>query len=75
MDWNKVNLRAKEKNLPQVGKRVLWATNEKAPTETTFFKFMGTLTKDEKYVDNGLDRYKLTSKFWWIDVVDPENSQ
>jgi hypothetical protein len=72
MSWNKVNLRAKEKNLPPSGKRVLWATNEKAPSKTTFFKFIGTLTKDEKNVDTGLEWYKLTSNFWWMEIEDPE---
>ena len=56
MSWNKVNLKAKEKNLPPSGKRVLWATNEKAPSKTTFFKFMGTLTKDEKYFNIAKER-------------------
>ena len=72
MNWNKVNLRAKDKNLPEVNQRVLWATTEGAPSINTFHKFMGWLTSDGKYVDTGLNRYKLTSNFWWVDVTDPE---
>ncbi len=72
MNWNKVNLRAKEKNLPEVKKRILWATTEGAPSEGTFYKFMGWLSEDGKYVDTGFNRYKLTSNFWWVDVTDPE---
>ena len=72
MDWNKVNLRAKEKNLPEIDQRVLWATTEGMPSINTFYKFMGWLTPDGKYVDTGLNRYKLTSNFWWVDVTDPE---
>ena len=72
MNWNKVNLRAKDKNLPEIKQRVLWATTEGSPSTNTFYKFMGWLTPDGKYVDTGLDRYKLTSNFWWVDVVDPE---
>ena len=72
MNWNKVNLRAKEKNLPEVNQIVLWATTEGTPSRNTFYKFMGRLTSDGKYVDTGLKRYKLTSNFWWVDVTDPE---
>lgn len=72
MNWNKVNLRAKDKNLPEVKQRVLWATTEGSPSVNTFHKFMGWLTPDGKYVDTGLNRYKLTSNFWWVDVIDPE---
>ena len=40
MDWNKVNLRAKEKNLPEVNQKVLWATTEGTPSINTFYKFI-----------------------------------
>lgn len=72
MNWNKVNLRAKEKNLPEIGQRVLWATTEGAPSKGVFHKFTGWLTTDGKYVDTGLNRYKLTSNFWWVEMTDPE---
>lgn len=72
MEWNKVNLRAKEKNLPPIGQRVLWATNENAPSKNVFYKFMGCLITDGKYIDTGLKRYKLTSNFWWMNISDPE---
>lgn len=72
MNWNKVNLRTKDKNLPEVKQKVLWATNEKSPSEKCFYKFMGWITEDGKYVDTGLYRYKLTSNFWWTDVTDPQ---
>lgn len=72
MNWKKVNLRAKDKNLPEVKQRVLLATTEGSPSANIFHKFMGWLTPDGKYVDTGLIRYKLTSNFWWIDVTDPE---
>ena len=41
---------------------MLWATTEGTPSRNTFYKFMGWLTSDGKYVDTGLKRYKLTSK-------------
>ena len=72
MNWNKVNLRAKDKNLPEIKQRVLWATTEGLPSANIFHKFIGWLTLDGKYVDTGLNRYKLTSNFWWVDVTDPE---
>ena len=72
MDWNKVNLRTKNKNLPEVKHRVLWATTEGAPSKGTFYKFTGWLTEDGKHVDTGLQRYKLTSNFWWAEMTDPE---
>lgn len=71
MNWNKVNLRAKNKNLPEINKRVLWATNEDAPSKTIFYKFMGRLTDDGKYIDTGWDRYKVTSNYWWMDIENP----
>ena len=70
MDWNKINLRNKDKNLPQVDKPVIWATNENSHDEKVFHKFIGWLSKDDKYVDSGLKRYKLTSKFWWQELPD-----
>ena len=72
MNWNKVNLRAKNKNLPEPKQRVLWATTEGSPSKNVFHKFMGCLTTDSKHVDAGFNWYKLTSNFWWIDIEDPE---
>ena len=72
MEWNKINLRAKEKNLPPIGQRVLFATNENASSKNVFYKFMGQLTTDGKYIDTGLKRYKLTNNFWWMNISDPE---
>jgi hypothetical protein len=72
MNWNKVNLRAKEKNLPKPNQRVLWATTEGAPSKNVFHKFMGCLTTDGKHIDTGLQWYKVTSNFWWVEVTDPE---
>ena len=65
MAWNRVNLRSKDKNLPHADERVIWATNQDSPDKKCFHKFIGKLSKDEKYVDSGYKRYKLTSKFWW----------
>ena len=65
MAWNKVNLRSKNKNLPQPDERVIWATNQDSPDEKVFHKFIGELSKDERYVDSGYKRDKLTGKFWW----------
>ena len=65
MSWNKINLRIKNKNLPEIGERVIWATNQDSPDEKVFHKFIGSLGKDGKYVDSGYKKYKLTSKFWW----------
>lgn len=71
MNWNKVNLKVKEKNLPEAGKRVLWATTDGARVKGTFVKFLGCLTNDGKYVDSGLDNRRLTSNYWWCDITDP----
>lgn len=72
MNWNKVDLRKKDKNLPEIGKRILWATNENSDTKTYFQKFFGYLEPDEKHIDTGYNRYKLTSNYWWMEVDDPE---
>lgn len=42
------------------------------PFKNTFHKFMGWLTPDGKYVDTELNRYKLTSNFWWVEVNDTQ---
>ena len=70
MDWNKVNLRSKGKNLPEVGQSVLWAVNGENLNIVKFSKFIGKLT-DDGYIDTGLNRYKLTSKYWWCEITDP----
>lgn len=38
--------------------------------EKVFHKFSGKLSKEEKYVDSGYKRYKLTSKVWWQHLPD-----
>jgi hypothetical protein len=63
--WNKVNLRSKNKNLPDVGQRVIWATNENSLSKNVFHQFYGQLTKDEKNIDYGYGWNKLTSNYWW----------
>ncbi len=68
MEWNKVELRRKNKNLPKNNTRVLWATNEGSLDETIFHKFIGELTDDNKIIDAGINRYKITSKYWWADI-------
>lgn len=72
MKWNKVNLRAKDKNLPLIGERVCWATNQDAPSKNCYHKFFGILSNDCKYVDTGLRRYKITSNFYWVKIDDPQ---
>ena len=64
MDWNKVNLKTKDKNLPEIEKRVLWATNEKSPSETTFFKFMGSLIDNGKYIDHATHEKIAAERFF-----------
>lgn len=70
MKWKKVNLRAKEKNLPEIGMSVLWAIESKNVVGGRYSKFIGKLT-DDTYIDTGLNRYKLTSKYWWCEMTDP----
>lgn len=55
IQWNKVNLRTKDKNLPEVGKRVVWATTENAPSRNCFSKFFDTLSSDMKYANQLTD--------------------
>jgi hypothetical protein len=63
--WNKVNLKKKDSNLPKVGERVIWVTNENSPSKNVFHQFYGSLTSDLKSIDYGYGRYKLTSNYWW----------
>lgn len=70
MDWNKVNLRSKEKNLPEIGQSVLWAVKGENLNAGKFIKYIGKLT-DDGYIDTGLNQYKLTSKYWWCEMTDP----
>lgn len=74
MEWNKVNLRTRDdskKNLPPVGERVLWATNQNSPSKNTFYNFMGRLEKDGKTICAGIEWYKLTSNYWWVRIENP----
>lgn len=71
MNWNKVNLKSKEKNLPPIGESVLWATNKKQTMDGKFLKFIGYLSED-RTIETGLTCYKLTSNFWWMEITDPE---
>ena len=64
--WNKVNLKRKDGNLPAVGQRVLWATNEGSISKNVFYNFIGEVTEDKKFIDYGYGRYKLTSNYWWM---------
>lgn len=65
IEWNKINLRKNNKNLPKVGERVIWATNEKSLDKNIYHQFFGWLTEDEKNIDYGYGWYKLTSNYWW----------
>lgn len=67
--WRRVNLRKKDKNLPAIGRRVIWATTESGTGKSTH-QFMGWLSKDQKYIDYGYGTYKLTSNFWWHELPD-----
>lgn len=69
--WNKVELRKKDKNLPDNNTRVLWTTNEGSLSKNVFHSFIGELTTDKKYIDTGIKRYKLTSNYWWLDIPSP----
>lgn len=64
--WNRVNLRKKDGNLPSVGQRVIWATNEGSTNENVFHQFMGQITEDGKFIDYGYGRYKITGSYWWM---------
>lgn len=67
MSWNKVDIKSKDKNLPEVGKKVLWAVKTKT---NSIDKFIGCSTENGKYVDDGIKLRKITNKFSWIDVSD-----
>lgn len=68
MKWNKIELRRKDKNLPANNTRVLWATNSDSLDKKNFHKFIGELLDDNKTIDTGIVRYKLTSNYWWMDI-------
>ncbi len=68
--WNKIELRRKDKNLPDMNIRVLWATNEGGISKNVFHKFIGELTSDEKNIETGFNRFKLTSNYWWTHLPD-----
>lgn len=72
MDWNKVNLRTKNKKLPPIKETVVWATNEESMDKNNFYKFFGHLTEDGKYIDAGFNQYKLTSHYWWARIDNPK---
>ena len=69
--WNKVELKRKDKNLPACGKIVCWAMEYTTPDGVKYSKFFGTLQED-RYIDTGITRHKLTSNFWWYDIPDPD---
>lgn len=71
MNWNKVKLRAKNKNLPNPKKMVLWATSYGAPSEGIFYKFVGQLREDGKYVETKTEHYELKGDWWWAEIENP----
>ena len=71
MNWNKVKLRAKDKNLPKLNEAVLWATCQNAPSEGIFYKFTGWLSNNGKYIETKTEKYELTDNFWWCEIPDP----
>lgn len=68
--WNKVNIKKTNKNLPPVGTKVLWATNEGIADKKTFIQFIGELAIDEKHVEHADIYRKLTSNYWWQKLPD-----
>lgn len=66
-------MRADTKNLPPVGKRMIWATTEGSFDGKTFHQFFGEITADGKYIDYGYGRYKLTSNYWWTELKNPKS--
>ena len=68
--WNKINLRKKDSNLPVIGQRVVWATNEGSVDNKVFHQFFGHLTSDGKNIDYGYGCYKLTSNYWWQPMLE-----
>ena len=71
MNWNKVNLKTKDKNLPKSNEAVLWATCQNAPSEWIFYKFTGWLSNNGKYIETKTEKYELTDNFWWCEISDP----
>lgn len=67
MSWRRVDIKSKDKTLPEVGKKVLWAVETKTKSIN---KFIGRLTENGKHVDDGIKLRKITNKFSWIDVSD-----
>lgn len=72
MSWNKVNVKFREQSLPEVGKNVLWAVITKT---NGINKFVGCLTKDGKYVDDGKKLWKITNKFSWMELAESVTSE
>ena len=72
MNWNRVNLKAKNKNLPNANEPVLWATSRNAPSEGVFYKFVGWLNEDGKHIEATNKLYELNKGgWWWAEMSDP----
>ena len=41
------------------------------PDGVKYSKFFGALQED-RYINTGITRHKLTSNFWWYDIPDPD---
>lgn len=63
MKWNKINLRMKDKNLPPIGERVLFATYD--DSHSSYHQIIGQLTISN-HIDTGYRMIKVTSKFHWM---------
>lgn len=72
MGWNKINMRAKEKNLPPIKKRVLWGKKTSSERGDEFSFFIGFLEENRKNINTGIDMYKITSNFWWMEIEPPK---
>lgn len=68
MSWNKINLRTKDKNLPPIGERVLFAICD--DFHSGYHQIIGQLTISNN-IDTGYRMIKITSKFYWMLL--PEN--
>ena len=65
--WNKVNLRAKDKNLPPLCENVMFAENDNF--HNSWHKFIGQ-NINNKYIDYGYGRKEFKSGMYWMVLPD-----
>lgn len=53
----------------------MWAINKYSPSEERYYKFMGWLSKDGKYIETENNKYKLESGLYWMDIFNPNEKE